>query len=520
MAVNFINDKISPAIICLVFLAIACAIQLPLNLNHDAAWHFQTAFRSLAGNEIGVDVFDINPPMSMWIFSLPASLVNLTGWTPKTVFKLFFIAVAMLVMLGSGRLFRRTGASAAQVSFFTAVLGLTVFILPGYDFAQREQFTALFTLPYVIAAAARAKAIHIPLSAAIATGFLAAIGIGIKPYFLCMPVLLEVWLMLSRKNMRILVRPETLTIWATLFTYLGAVHIFAPGYFQYVLPDALNNYSGFSAPLSVVLLRMAEGFLAYIVIISLTTYIFKNVINDKVFQGFLVAAAGFFLAALLQRKGWGYQLYPAIFYMLVASGFSLFRPHLTARIALSETGIKLARIGLIAGMGFMIMTPSLQLLSDGYSTRGTSARVAGLEAVISKQAALNPNVPPRVFAFITSPRDIHPAVLNSGAEWAHNAGALVYLPAAVNAMSADPKPVAYSEIMQTAKEHDKVMIDGFAKAPPDIMFVHASPYKLGITDPKFDYIDYYSEDVVFQQVFAQYTEQDPVMPYRVFVRSR
>ena len=41
----------------LVWVALAAAIQLPLSLNHDAAWHFQTSFRVLAGERLGAGVW-------------------------------------------------------------------------------------------------------------------------------------------------------------------------------------------------------------------------------------------------------------------------------------------------------------------------------------------------------------------------------------------------------------------------------------------------------------------------------
>ena len=84
-------------------LAAAALVQFPFSLNHDAAWHFYTATRVLAGDRIGLDIADINPPMAMWLFSAPGLLVVHLGASPAIVFRAFTLLVAVLAFVLSLR---------------------------------------------------------------------------------------------------------------------------------------------------------------------------------------------------------------------------------------------------------------------------------------------------------------------------------------------------------------------------------------------------------------------------------
>lgn len=519
MAVNFINDKISPAIICLVFLAIACAIQLPLNLNHDTAWLFQIAFGILEGDKIGIDLIEVNPPMSTWICLPPAIFLCAIGGTPNVVFKLFFLILAFAITLGCGRLLTLNAVPQKQVHIFTATLCLLIVIFPGYDFAQREQFAALLTLPYVIASMNRVEGHKSNMTGAVIIGVIAAIGIGMKPYFLCVPIFMEIWLMLKHRHLFAVFRAEVVAMMVSFVIYLGAVYVFAPGYYENVIPDAMKNYGGYSNSYQDTLQHLTKALMPYFLISILVAFICKNTSRSNTITAYFIAAAGFLVAAILQKKGWNYHIYPVIFYMVLAIIQQISAPREKTNIAIDANILKFVKVGILSLLGIMMITPSLKALGDNYSEFGTGARIASLEATIRAQEKIVTDRPVSVFAFITSPRDIHPAVLNTKADWAHNAVGLVYLPAAINGKYAKTKPVDFPQILEVSAQHDREMIAALAGNPPDLIFVHSGPDKLAINDPDFDYLEYYINNPDFAEFFLQYSETKPVMWYRVFERK-
>jgi hypothetical protein len=330
---------------------------------------------------------------------------------------------------------------------------------------------------------------------------------------------MEIWLMWKHRNIWSVFRAETISIFITLVLYLFAVFLFAPGYIEHVVPDALNNYDGFKKPIQIALLRITEAILVYLLAIYAVIRLFKNPFKDNWFSGFLIAGFAFLLSAIAQQKGWYYQIYPALFYFTLAIGFKLLKGYDNFSTHTVSNYANQIRIGLITILGILILQPVSKQLIDGYSKTGTTARVDKLEAVITDQANKRDTAKVSVFAFITSPRDVHPAILNSRATWAHSAGALVYLPAALSAQSAEPKPDNYMSIIETAKSHDQKMISSFLTAPPDILIVYNGADKLGISDPGFDYLEYYLADERFAELFEQYEEEIPVFWYRIFTRK-
>ena len=520
MAVNFTNDKISPTIICLVFLAIACAIQLQLNLNHDTAWLFQIAFGILEGDKIGIDLIEVNPPMSTWICLPPAIFLNAIGGTPNVVFKLFFLTLAFGVTLGCGRLLAQNAVPQNQVNIFTATLCMLIVIFPGYDFAQREQFAALLTLPYVIASINRAEGRKSNMMGAIIIGVIAAIGIGMKPYFLCLPIFMEIWLMSKHRRLFAVFRTEAVAMMVSFVMYLGAVYVFAPGYYENVIPDAMKNYGGYSNSYSDTLRQLSKALMPYFLMSILVAFIYKNTAHSNTTKAYYIAAAGFLVAAILQKKGWNYHIYPVIFYMVLAISHQIAAPRTDANIAIDTSILKFVKVGILSLLAVSMLSPSFKALSDNYSKFGTGARIAGIEATIRAQEKAVTDRPVSVFAFITSPRDIHPAVLNSKAEWAHNAVGLVYLPAAINGAYAKTKPGDFPQILEVSAQHDREMITALIRNPPDLIFVHSGPDKLAINDPAFDYLEYYLNTPDFAEFFLQYSETEPVMWYRVFEREQ
>ncbi|HEY7978172.1 MAG TPA: hypothetical protein VID67_08250 [Rhizomicrobium sp.] len=478
----------------------ALLLHLPLPLNHDAAWHFETSFRLLEGARFGDGVYDVNPPMAAWLFTLPAVFVKLTGLSPTLVFKLFTFAVMACALLASKAILRK---SARSNDWQIAVLAFVLLLLPGYDFGQREHLVVALTLPYVLLAALRADDENVSLLPALACGCAAALGIGMKPYFLALPLCVEAWLQFRSKDLRLLFRPEALSLFGTLIVYLALVRTFAPDYLARVVPDAMLAYGAFQPPwenfAAAIVMRFFPAALAALLAFALLR---PSRSEATLPWASLAAALGFLFAALWQRKGWTYQLYPAVAWCLTAVGFSLFPD--------GKKRAGMAALVLVFAL-FVAIAPIAAFVADAYSPAGTASRVRALTALFRA----NPGPNNTVYGFITSPRDIHPAVLESRARWASASGVLVFLPVLVNGGFA---PADRAKVLAMEDRRDRELLADLAAAKPGVIVVDDAPSKLGIRVPNFDYLGYFARYHEFVQFMRGYTEQTRVGDWRIFLR--
>jgi hypothetical protein len=116
-----------------------------------------------------------------------------------------------------------------------------------------------------------------------------------------------------------------------------------------------------------------------------------------------------------------------------------------------------------------------------------------------------------VFAFITSPRDIHPAIVESGATWRAPACCLYLLPAAVEGRSA----VAIA----VGKRQARNQISRLTRNVPDVVVVDDNRFKLGFGARAFDYLAYFQSDPKFAHFWRGYREVSRVENFRVFRRG-
>jgi hypothetical protein len=472
----------------------ALAVQLPFALNHDAAWHFETSFRLLEGARFGDSVYDVNPPISAWLFTLPAAICNLTGASPTLVFKLFTFAMMLGALGASARLLPLAAPDLDDPVFAQAALAYALLLLPGYDFGQREHLVCALTLPYVLLAAARARGAKISFFSAMIIGFAAAIGVGVKPYFLLLPLCVELWLV-AKVRYGVL-RVELLTMAGVLLLYVFAVDLFAPDYLWRVVPDAMIAYSAFQVGWIDLARIFALRLGPYMASAATLCVVLRGRLSP-VLQACAIAAFAFLTAAVWQRKGWAYQLYPAQMYCIFFVGLALSVRALSTQFVAAGR-VTAAVLLLVSGASIVAF------VEDGLSRDGTTARVRALTAIFREHRS--------VFAFITSPRDVHPAVLESRAHWTSASGVLVFLPAMLNT------PGNLAAVKVGARRNLETLAELKAR-PPAVIVVDAASEKLGIEQPNFDYLKFFAGYPGFTVLMRNYAERPRIGTFRIFLRK-
>ncbi len=114
----------------------------------DTSWLITVAERVASGERLFVDVIELNPPFSIWLYMGPVRLAMLAGVAPESVVRVYTMliclagsALAGWMLASSGMLPRRRAAMVSVALFAVAVL------LPGNSFSERDQIGAVLGLP-------------------------------------------------------------------------------------------------------------------------------------------------------------------------------------------------------------------------------------------------------------------------------------------------------------------------------------------------------------------------------------
>jgi hypothetical protein len=299
---------------------IACAPALLLllvvlapPLNHDVAGDLDFSQRWLGGEGLYSRLQDPNPPLIFVLGLVPAYIGAHTGLGAVPALQLCILLFGALAWWLVVRSLRHGKEGSIERQFLYAA---PVFMLlgAGYDFGQREHLMAVGALPYLVLAARRAEGQ--PISHRYAVAVLAAVAFALKPYFLVIPALVELYLLLVRGWRPSMRDPVPWTMAAVWAIYAASLPLLFPDYLKITLPLISVAYLGGNSLLQTALVpRMA---VALALLVPLLWCAFRG-------QGALVrtlglAAVGAAVSGLIQRKGWSYHIVPIELFDCVLAG--------------------------------------------------------------------------------------------------------------------------------------------------------------------------------------------------------
>jgi hypothetical protein len=321
--------------------------------NTDAVAVLQFAERWLAGERLYVELIDINPPLIYLLSLIPAAIGRYTPMSSTTALVVCTVGfVAVAIALAANLLSRQEReADGAQRALLLPLFLCIGFVLPGYDFTQREHLMTIAALPYLLLAAHRAGRQHsVEAALAVSIALLAAIGFALKPHFLVVPVLVEVyvaWVCGIRSASR---APVPWTMAAFMAAYVLWALVMLPEYLTSVLPLYGQHYAGYDIDRLRMLydsrLTPTVGLLVSLVAVTLSWS------HSHLVRISALAAVGAVTFAVIQGKGWAYHTLPAEgFVLLLAAALGC---ELVERVVDSDT--RAPRRLLISGLalGFLL----------------------------------------------------------------------------------------------------------------------------------------------------------------------
>ena len=304
----------------LVLAAVALTLQfLVVPIDADVSWLITVSERVLAGQKLYVDVFEVNPPASVWLYLPQVALAHAIGARPETLIVIVTTLLAAASALVTARLCRGD-ETAPPPLLAMLVLSFVTLVLPGGLYAQREHFALLLMLPtaaFMAQIGGRAQS----LTALILAGAAAGLVVVIKPHFLFAILLATVYAALTIRAWR--------SFWVAaaagavvVIAYAAAIFSFAPEYLA-AIPMLAEAYGPMRDQL--VNLLVGPAVLLPIALAALAWTMRPEELSR--FQPIvMLALAGFTLAVLIQGKGYWNHALPGMGLGLVLLGWSVFSP--------------------------------------------------------------------------------------------------------------------------------------------------------------------------------------------------
>lgn len=486
-----------------LMLCLAAAFYLPFPLNHDAAWIVIGAERLLDGGAFGREVIDVNPPLAWWLSVPGVVLARVGGIAPGAAFQLYVLAIGLGSLVLCAHLLRPADGQTPAVT--VAAIAAVFWLLPAYDFGQREHLMAMLACPYVLVCARRGSGQPVGPAMAVVCGGLGGLAFCLKPYFLVIPIGLTLYTVLRTRRLGCLVATENMVIALVGAAYFAAILRFAPDYVSVVVPEAMIAYGAYAN----ALLPVARSYL-----VLLAPAVVAVILLSRRFSGEPLPVAGGYMlfagllaaiAAVIQQKGWSYHIMPAIGFVVIATAIGLAG-------LVSRRGWRLnPAAGVACALVLLALVRPVQAhLRDLASEQGNQAVTAELIARLNEAG---PKA--SVHAFITSPRNVHPAVLASGARWVDVACCAYLLPAHI----LDGDVSSHLARRAAAMRQMQGIIERLSSAPPDIILIDDRSRKLGFGGISFNYLAWLDGKPGFAELWAKYREEERAGHFRVFARK-
>jgi hypothetical protein len=496
---------------------LSLAIIGPSYLNHDDAWYLYMGRVLLDGGTLYRDVIDTNPPLIIYLMLPAVWLAGHLGASAVVVFKAFVYAMGVGSLLVAARLLWSVPGltPAARRLVMTALVFAMLPMARVIEFGQREHLMVMLTLPYVLAAVARANGQPLPRAFAWTVGLAAGLGFAIKPHALLAWLAIELAQALIGRSRWSWRRPEALGSAAAMAVYALAVVVFVPQYLP--LADKVRQvYGGMNASASLLFQLVDIRFW----IVGLALMALLRIPRDARSAPWVLFAAwtGFLLSALVQLKGWNYHLYPSrvvclLFFITTGAAVLQSVPALGAMVR-----------GGLRGFGAGVIV-ALLAWSARYVVESRIPADADLvRQLIALSRAEAPGGPIAVLSMRAVIYPAFPAVNYSGAQWSLRHNSLWFLPGLYEAALLEPGPEVRfkgpNEMSPLERGfYDEIVSDLCAK-PPELLLIESAPPRAPMGRRGLDLEAYYGQDVRYRRLFAGYDRSATLGPFAVFKRVR
>ncbi|HSW93463.1 MAG TPA: hypothetical protein VLJ15_03815 [Gammaproteobacteria bacterium] len=464
--------------------------QANLLINWDVSWDLLVTKRLLAGGSYTKDFFDLNPPLIFYEYMPVILLERLFPISEAIALQLYVFFLSFISIIFCSLLLKNIFSKKEvwlRNSFLFSIL-LVFLVFPANDFGQREHVLFIFTLPYFLTVVLRREGKPLPVFLAVTIGLFAALGFGIKPFFVAPFILAELYYMISTRQLFSWLRVETAVIIFFLALSIIAVFVFYPDYIDTVIPVAKRfYYDGFSDTWRRVLSNSGALFCYFSLIIYL--FQFKKTEYGPFKSVMTVALLGFLAVYLLQKTNWTYHIYPAYSMALLMSVFFL--------CLFIKQGRNTGWVSFYFIVIFLFATCRAgYLYHNGMDYKESNTPLV---------AFLKNNAANRSVYFIgASPGEIFPAINNANVQYASRFLHLFWMPGIIknHLVQGDTNPSRDNK--RVLNLLTDMLAEDIRTKKPEFILVDIKDLKPFYEWIHFDYLSYLSNNPDFKDAFKPY----------------
>ncbi|MDX8534605.1 hypothetical protein RFM41_25570 [Mesorhizobium sp. VK25A] len=305
-------------ILCLLVLAAAIPWQTRWGVIPDTSWIITMCEQMLAGSRLYVDILEVNPPFTPWMFMPVVAVAHKLGMSPEVAVHAYAYAICLAGLGLAALIARRAGFVENRTLFSLLPLFLALLVIfPGNAFSEREHLgTALF-LPLLMLTAWRAAPIEgrtPSLPVALLAGLSASILVLVKPYYalvVLIPALYAAW---RRRSIRTLFAVEYWVIGLLCVAYVVAVQYFYPEFLSVIYPMLADTYMRMQK-----MQALLTTYVPIYMVALATLYLLRPGLPlSPLVTVFTLASLAATVPLIYQAKGWAYHAFPAFSLILAA----------------------------------------------------------------------------------------------------------------------------------------------------------------------------------------------------------
>ena len=313
------RDLVALALLFIVAaVVLTTAIRSPL--KDDVAWLLYVARRWLEGQRLYEDLVEVNPPLVILIYAVPAWIAATLGAAPKLIAAPFFALLLLGSAAWSAQLLRgRANVFASPVPVFAAI-SIVLLAVPGIEVGQREHLLRAAVLPNLCLSARELDGEVEPRLVGALAGIAAGLGCALKPSYILAIIAIEIMAAIRAHRM---MRAAPVAAVLSMGLYGLGVLIFCPAFLEKAVPLALALYGGTDTPCIDILLQSSRLLFGQAVIVMLcwsshTTLARRSSFKRHLLLTLTAFAIGATVVFVLQGKNWFYHRLPATIATLLA----------------------------------------------------------------------------------------------------------------------------------------------------------------------------------------------------------
>lgn len=286
---------------------LAFAIQMVGGLNPDVSWLLTVGERMLSGQHLYIDIYELNPPMSALLYLPFVALAQIVGAPAEPIVVAAVLLLAVLALAIGTDILRR-GGLVSNTGIWWLIASTALTILPGQNFGEREHIAVILLLPLLAVSALRSTGQTPAFAHMVIAGLAAGLVMTIKPHFALPILLIALYSAFRAQSWRAIFNPEHVLAGLVLIAYWLAVWVWFPSFFSTMLPLASTAYLADRA--SLVSLVFGLPLVPIWLLLAGLVLLYRREMVSGSNGQYVAAALGFFLAYLVQGKGFVYHLLP------------------------------------------------------------------------------------------------------------------------------------------------------------------------------------------------------------------